>query len=935
MDDKVRAIVRAWLNNTWTDITTDVRSLDGINGLQLTQRGQLNESTRPTTTNCNGRLNNANGQWSDSNPNSPYYHQLQQNIPIQIGIDYAKTTFSGSASNAFAAFDTGQAWDYLGAAAQYAENSGFGKITTNSGALYAFLSGYSYGEAEALMEFSISSVTTDFEVGITTHFQATNQQKIFKYQQFGSGSGGPFYQVQVIDLHQSPSGSIGYASIASVALVPTTLYSMRISLGKRVRIKFWKSSDGEPANWTTDAYDTDLILIKSAQSKTGYCGKIGVYVNGGGVGTVVSLNSFEVFNPRASLQISSISPSTDLSGNDLYADFQANGILRQVLTGDKILDSAVFKDATKNSTLQYVYGYWPCEDEQNANAPSSGLSNGKPMEAYNTRASYASSSPFPGSKPLITVNTNSNFQANIPAGIGTGNAFFRMLLSIPSGGLTDQSKIATIITSGGSAAYYSVVYGTSGSGSLAITAFNSSNTSIDTTGFGFSLNGKRFYLSMELVQSGGDISVLLFTSILADDNSSISGSLITDTFTGLTLGRPIRLGVMGTGTNGAVFGHVGIANNQSFMFAGSGLAILGNAGETARTRISRLLTENGFKFYLADDDQSVLNDVSAQLGPQQIDTLGNNILSAAMADQGIIYEPRNDLAVGYRPVHQLFAQYERIDIFPIVDYSVGYLTRDALAPVNDDQLLANEVTASRTDGGFANVTITTGRKGTATVGSYRPNPPLVVNVYSDNQLGDVAGLRAALGTIDKPRFPNLSFDLMKSLFTVTNKDLRAMLLALDSGDYYTITNPPSLWLAPEAIDLMMLGGSETIGQKQVQVTFNNIPYAAYDAAFAQTGGMTNTETMRVCGDENFKLAVAVNTTATSFSVNSTDNISFFTTSADLPFQAMIEGELVNVTAVSGTTSPQTLTVTRSINAVVKAHGINAVIDVFKQARAAR
>jgi hypothetical protein len=52
---------------------------------------------------------------------------------------------------------------------------------------------------------------------------------------------------------------------------------------------------------------------------------------------------------------------------------------------------------------------------------------------------------------------------------------------------------------------------------------------------------------------------------------------------------------------------------------------------------------------------------------------------------------------------------------------------------------------------------------------------------------------------------------------------------------------------------------------------------------------------------------------------------------DAPFDIMVGGERIRVTVVTGTTSPQTFTVTRSINGVVKGHSSGADVELFHEA----
>ncbi|MFI2431995.1 hypothetical protein [Streptomyces sp. NPDC018693] len=73
--------------------------------------------------------------------------------------------------------------------------------------------------------------------------------------------------------------------------------------------------------------------------------------------------------------------------------------------------------------------------------------------------------------------------------------------------------------------------------------------------------------------------------------------------------------------------------------------------------------------------------------------------------------------------------------------------------------------------------------------------------------------------------------------------------------------------------------------------------------------------------DGLTLTSAITATDTSFSVTSagTPCIDSATSAADFPVDVSIGGEIMTVTAITGTTSPQTFTVVRSANGVVKAH----------------
>jgi len=51
------------------------------------------------------------------------------------------------------------------------------------------------------------------------------------------------------------------------------------------------------------------------------------------------------------------------------------------------------------------------------------------------------------------------------------------------------------------------------------------------------------------------------------------------------------------------------------------------------------------------------------------------------------------------------------------------------------------------------------------------------------------------------------------------------------------------------------------------------------------------------------------------------------------FDLLMEGERVTVTNISGASSPQTFTVTRSVNGIVKAHAAGLAVSLFRPALA--
>ena len=143
-----------------------------------------------------------------------------------------------------------------------------------------------------------------------------------------------------------------------------------------------------------------------------------------------------------------------------------------------------------------------------------------------------------------------------------------------------------------------------------------------------------------------------------------------------------------------------------------------------------------------------------------------------------------------------------------LDYTAGHVS-EPFAPTDDDQKVRNEVTAQRVDGGEYTYTK---REGPNNVNDPAEDPDGIgvydegaqLNVASDAQLPDLASWRVHLGSVAEDRYPSVRIDLAK------NPALADEMTGLYLGDRVTVSDPPA-WLAPDPIELIAEGGTETIG----------------------------------------------------------------------------------------------------------------------------
>jgi hypothetical protein len=257
-----------------------------------------------------------------------------------------------------------------------------------------------------------------------------------------------------------------------------------------------------------------------------------------------------------------------------------------------------------------------------------------------------------------------------------------------------------------------------------------------------------------------------------------------------------------------------------------------------------------------------------------------------------------------------------------LDYADDHLF-GPLTPTDDDQLLVNDVTATRREGSSAQVVKESGPLSVQAppngVGLY--DAEVTVNAYEDGQLQNIAGWLVHLGTWDESRYPSVSVNLAGAGFDAA---LIADATAVDIGDMISIDNPPS-WLPPDLIELLVQGCTERITEFEWVLTWNTSPYGPYrtilldDATYGRLAG------------EGHILTANITSGATSFQVTTGSGLPLWTTAAgDFPLDIIIGGEQMTVSSITGATSPQTFNISaRSVNGVVKAHSLGDEVKVYR------
>jgi hypothetical protein len=321
------------------------------------------------------------------------------------------------------------------------------------------------------------------------------------------------------------------------------------------------------------------------------------------------------------------------------------------------------------------------------------------------------------------------------------------------------------------------------------------------------------------------------------------------------------------------------------------------AGETAIDRITRLATDGDISIGTVG-----VAAESTAMGPQFTESRLEQIRDCETTDMGILVEHRSASALLYRSRASL---YNASPVFTL-DYSSGHVS-PPLEPVDDDQVTRNDVTATRREGGSDRYTVDTGPLSTQDppdgVGRYATD--VTVNVETDGQLAVVAAWVANIGTLDRARWPSVTVNLNSPNLS---EALRDSVKSVDVGEQFVIDNMQDAFVY-DSVSLLIVGYTETIDPFVHTITFNCMPAEPYTVAVYDTA--------RYDAD-NSTLTSNITSTATSLSATKSGTTLWTTDAGSFPFDINVGGERMTVTNITGSSSPQTMTVTRSVNGVVKA-----------------
>jgi hypothetical protein len=397
---------------------------------------------------------------------------------------------------------------------------------------------------------------------------------------------------------------------------------------------------------------------------------------------------------------------------------------------------------------------------------------------------------------------------------------------------------------------------------------------------------------------------------------------VTDSIGAGTIDRLTSIRIEGNAAvDGTRYSQIGAltAVADDLQSAGAIASFVGYSGERAGVRFLRLLAEAGIAARVIGSTGTTM-----PMGAQKPDTLMNLIKECAATEDGLVFDERDLIRLVFRTRTSRYNQ--------VAALALTYPTH-LLPPLKErlDNLgVQNLVTLESRNGGTATATEAAGPLSVQNypggIGVWKGGafPDVDVNVSDPAvYLQSLADWYLARGTVPGPRFPTIELEV-----GLDTPSLAAACQALEIGDRVTITGR-----LPDVIELQVIGIKERIDTHTWNFTLTCIAGDAF-----QTGGEDSTQFVLDTYANNIITAPSPATTGTSMVVGSVDPLDVWSTTS-LPYPIMVSGERMTVTAatapalVSGTWR-QTLTVTRSVNGVVKTQVAGTAVHVFYPIREA-
>ncbi|MFB6811252.1 hypothetical protein [Streptomyces sp. NPDC056387] len=868
--------VELQIAGTWVDQTDAARAPDAIRHT----RGRRSEGARVEPSTIDMTLEDPTGALNNRNPRSPYYGQLGRNTPLRYSIDGANVGLVlPTATAARATTPDTAVLDITGdidvradvTPAYWAGSRGTGgwEVCGKWGTAGSNSWRLRVADTGALL-FSWSTTGSNELTATSTMvlylapWQRAAVRVTLDVDNGASGRTFTFYTSDTIGGSWTQLGDpVVQAGTTSIFAGSSPLCAGDLSSTSTTGISRIVNAI-EVRSGIGGSVVANPSFVSQASGSTGFTDGAGRTWSLAGAATITSRRQ------RAIGEISEWAPRWHRSGNDVTAPVTAAGMMRRLGQGRRPLKSTLTRAIPLDSSL---IAYWPLEDGQDSTQAYSPVPGVQPLTVSGLR--MAADSSMPSSDALPTIAAGATLTGIVPPYSSGGIWSVLVYYQVPSAPSTSGTVLQwtttgspwTIFTLTFTATGYEL---TADSGDGALTLVAAVNISANW-GRGWNL------FAAVALQNGSDVLVI---------TSGGSGTL-----TNSTVGRVTSFDTrFGASLAGAGIGHLAVYNSSGPSTGGFDYAW---AGETAGARVIRLGAEEAIPV-------DVIGDPALQqaMGYQRSAQVLALLAECEGSDGGVLMEDRDRLGLIYQGRSSLYTRPPTLTI-PYADLvELG-------PPQDDDQRIRNDRTVNRANGSFGRWSLDSGPMSTqdapSGVGLYEDE--VTLSLAADSQCLPIAQWLVHLGTVDAARYPQVTLLLHK-----TPQHIDAV-TRLDVGSVIRVTGLPA-HLPPGPLDLLVEGYQETLGPRTWSITLTCSPAEPWRVGTLDDALYGRADT------DGSQLASGVSASATSLSVSVTAG-PLWPTSGEVPFDIQVGGEVMTVTNITGSSSPQTFTVTRGTNGISK------------------
>jgi hypothetical protein len=911
-------VIEALIGGTWVNITSDVLG-EGANTKIKLHRGRDDTFGTAQPSSATMELKNPAGKYSPRNPRSPYYGLIGKNTPVRIyvrphwtsgsGMDDSDT-FTRTIASGWGSSNGGNAYGMIGAGAPI---NGTDWSTDGSSGILSIpvAGGYRWSSIDQLVleDMNVSAVAdTVINTVVTSNIEVCGlmiRKSAVGYYlgRLNIAPGG----AMTAKIYVNDTLQIATASVGTFTWTGQPIGCRMQIIGTTISYKVWDAAGAEPTAWTLEVENKALLQPGGVGFRSG--------IAAGNTNTKPILFYWDnivvtTILTRINGEVAQWPIKWDKTGKDVRAAITVSGVTRRMNQGNKTPRSPLSRAVLADNPV----AYWTLDDGVSALVGSSLVPNtNMTFDTIGIKFGQIDGpAGAPNKLPNAVVQTLSRpggeaLVAHITGATGNAWSVEGIINSVPN------------IT--GTSSYTPISWQTTGTIWAMTTYQDPSTSTYNVIVSGHTYDG---VTNLSLVVSYPLLNSQWHTFKVACSYAAgnsvaelfIDGNSLGTASAGFTTGNLTTVNILQSPNTAVVSGSTGhIAVYSGISIPSHYLAMIGYQGESITARLDRLAVQDSIPILYFDDG------TSQALTAQRTAKLPELLQDIQAADLGIVTDTRNSRSITYRAINSLYNQP------PVTMNYAGHEPSEVPIPLDDDSKTWNDVTVQRNNGATFRVTQASGVLNTQTppngVGTY-DRGTFTSHVALDTTLPHVGYQILRIGTCDESRFPSITCNMARSELT-GNHPTSAALASLDIGDIVGMYNLP-VWLPPETVTGVIQGYNETLSNFEWSIEFVTTPASVYT-----TGVYDSTATRYASADST--LATGYNTTDTTLSINFTSTrwVRAADDAGSLPFDIMVAGEKMTVTAVANTTSPQSFTVTRSVNGIVKNQLANTPVTVVLEA----